>query len=51
VEPFYTGPPDRATPAIFVLKGTGAFLITGPHPVEALKDTILDLGEPKAARR
>ncbi len=48
VDPYYTGPADRATPSIFVVKGTGAFLITGPHPIEALTGVIGDMHDDKA---
>ena len=48
IEPYYTGPVDRAIPALFVLKGTGAFLITGPKPMDALKDVIKDLHDDTA---
>ena len=43
IDPFYTGPPDRATPAIFVLQGTLAYVITGPDSVGALKNLLPDL--------
>ena len=46
--PFYTGPIDRIIPAIFVLKGEGAFLITGPDPTTALRDVIGEVQTGKA---
>ena len=45
VTPFYSGPINRAIPALFVLKGTFAYLITGPDPVDALHDQIKSLYE------
>ena len=50
VEPFYSGPINRAIPALFVLKGTFAYLITGPDPVDALHAQIKALYERKDAK-
>jgi hypothetical protein len=49
VEPFYTGPPDRATPAIFVLKGTFAYLVTGPTAMDAVKDVLPSVNDGSAS--
>lgn len=45
IEPYFTGPTDRAVPSLFVLKGTGAFLMTGPTSIKALADVLPDLHE------
>ena len=51
INPYYTGMADRSTPSIFVLKGTGAYLITGPHPVQALIDVIGDMHAGKGFKK
>ena len=37
VRPYYAGPENRMVPSLFVLRGEGAFIITGPNPMDALK--------------
>lgn len=40
IKPYYTGPPSRKTPGIFIMKDNFAYYITGPSPVSALKENV-----------
>lgn len=40
IDVYYTGPVTRQTPGIFLLKGSKAYYITGPTPVEAMKKHV-----------
>ena len=51
IDPFYTGPVNRAVPSVFVLKGTFAYLITGPETVDALHDNLQSLYDGTATKR
>ena len=51
IDPFYTGPVNRAVPSVFVLKGTFAYLITGPETIDALHDNLQSLYEGTAGKR
>ena len=45
IDPYYTGPDDRAVPAIFILMGNSAYLVTGPNAIDALQKTVVKLGK------
>lgn len=47
VAPYFTGVEDRSIPAIFVVRGEKAYLVTGPKPLDGLKKAIKLLGDRK----
>ena len=43
VDPYFTGPPERAIPCVFVLMKNTAYVVTGPSPMDDVMDLTKEL--------